>query len=218
MSEVTFSDSPAVVREAQSGSDRLLVCTECGREAKRLIRKELCGACYERARRNLPPRWKPLDPDIAELLLPVPGTSKTFARRVFHYLDASGDCWEWTGGQDGRGYGVIGRGGAGGGLIRAHSAVWQLLVGAIPDGMVFDHLCRNRSCANPDHGEIVPPGENTKRGYGASSGLGDREVCGFGHPLDGMRRSRGRKVRYCKTCARERVRAKYVPKSRPAAA
>jgi HNH endonuclease len=195
----------------------LRICAECGCPAERIIR-ERCSTCYERARRNgaisvrtLPP----LDPEFEALLLPVPGTNRTFAQRVFACVDASGDCWEWTGTLTDDGYGTIGRGGRGAGNIGAHCAVWQLLVGAIPDGMVYDHLCRNRSCVNPDHGEIVPPGENTKRGYGASRGLGARKVCDYGHPLDGMKRKpNGKPIRYCKTCVRERMRKAYVPKPR----
>lgn len=211
MSEVTVGDPPAEGRDTG-----LKVCPECGRNVKRLIR-EKCGACYERARQAgaEPVRtWPELDPEFRALLLPVPRTNHTFARRVFAYVDASGDCWEWTGTTDDNGYGIIGRGGRGGGNLRAHSAVWQLLVGAIPDGMVFDHLCRNRPCVNPDHGEIVTPGENTKRGYGVSRGLGARKVCNYGHPLDGITFVNGRAIRYCKTCARSKMRAKYVPTPR----
>jgi HNH endonuclease len=216
MSEATFGDPLAEGRDGGFVA-RLKVCTECGREAKRLIRKK-CATCYERARRAgaAPVRtWPLLDPEFEALLLPVPRTNHTFARRVFAYIDPSGDCWEWTGTIRDDGYGTIGRGGRGRGNMVAHLAVRELLVGPVPDGMVHDHLCRNRSCVNPDHGEIVTPGENTKRGYGASHGLGERKVCNFGHPLDGIiRNGRGRVVRYCKTCARDRTRAKYVPKPR----
>lgn len=199
-----------------SGAVQIKACSECGNTTQRIIR-ERCSTCYERARRTgaISVRtWPELDPELEALLLPVPRTNHTFARRVFAYVDASGDCWEWTGTTDEDGYGVIGRGGRGSGMLKAHGAVWQLLVGAIPDGMVYDHLCRSHSCVNPDHGEIVPPGENTKRGYGASFGLGARTVCGYGHPLDGIRKNRNKIVRYCKTCRREKQAAKYVPKPR----
>lgn len=194
-----------------------LACADCGQVAERIIR-ERCSTCYERARRTgvISVRsWPPLDPEVEALLLPVPGTNSTFARRVLAYVDASGDCWKWTGTIQDDGYGTIGKGGRRAGRMVAHRAVRELLVGPIPDGMVHDHLCRNRSCVNPDHGEIVTPGENTKRGYGISHGLRARKVCGYGHPLDGLRRKpNGKPVRYCKTCARDQMRAKYVPKPR----
>src|SRR5690242_8305886 len=116
--------------------------------------------------------------------LPVPGTSATFAARVFRYIDASGDCWEWTGATN-KGYGVIGRGGRGMGLAQAHRAVWELLVGPIAEGMEWDHLCRNHACCNPDHGEIVTPEENKRRGFGPGVLNAKRTVCDSGHPLDG---------------------------------
>lgn len=204
MSEVTFGDPPTEGRGGDPVAG-LKMCTECGRDVKRLIRKK-CGACYERQRRGSPARWAPLDPEIAALLLLVPRTSQTFAQRVFHYVDASGDCWEWTGTLNDDGYGVIGRGVRGSGNIQAHCAVWELLVGEIPADLNYDHLCRNHSCVNPDHGEIVPPGVNTLRGYGRSRYWSEAETCDYGHPLDGIRNRNGCIHRYCKTCNRLRMR------------
>jgi hypothetical protein len=48
----------------------------------------------------------------------------------------------------------------------AHRAVYELLVGPIPDGHHLDHLCRYRPCVCPDHLEPVIPKENTYRGNG----------------------------------------------------
>jgi hypothetical protein len=183
-------------------------CAECGREAKQLKRKK-CGTCYMRERRGGNARRRiPLDPDIAVLLLPVPRTSPSFAERVFTYVDAAGSCcWEWTGTKDEKGYGVIGRGGRGTGTMPAHCAVWELLVGPIPKGMHYDHLCRNHGCVNPDHGEIVTPEENKRRGYGIAVLYAKRGTCGSGHPLDGRLGARGGRetCRYCKTCARNKA-------------
>jgi hypothetical protein len=138
--------------------------------------------------------------------LEVPGASSTFPERVFSKIDIA-DCWEWTGATDRKGYGVIGKGRRGAGNMPAHCAVWSLLVGPIPSGMHFDHLCRNHSCVNPDHGEIVTPEENKRRGYGIGVLYAKRDSCKYGHPLDGVLGGRGGKetCRYCKTCARERA-------------
>jgi len=182
------------------------VCSECGRPAKRITRTK-CNACYERARHGKGLRkWPPLPPEITDLLLPVPGTSQTFARRVFSYVDF-GDCWEWTGTLGAYGYGVIGRGVRGSGNMPAHHAVWEMLVGPIPAEMNYDHLCKNHACVNPDHAEIVTPAVNTSRGWRPKM-FKARMVCEFGHPLDGRRRSKKRDgQRHCKTCNRERMRA-----------
>lgn len=203
MSEATFAEPSPEGRDDISGKRR--VCIECGRQAKRIIR-EKCNACYERARHGRGLRkWPLLDPELEACLFQVPGTSRTFARRVFSHVDASGDCWEWASAMSEGGYGKIGRGPRGAGEMPAHRAVWQLLIGPIPDDMEYDHLCKNHGCVNPAHGEIVPPAVNLSRSYSPSALYAKRKVCdNGGHPLDG-RRTRG--DRYCKTCNRERMRA-----------
>ena len=146
------------------------------------------------------------------LTLPVPGTSPTFADRVFAGIDFSGDCWEWTkANRDG--YGAVGRGGRGTGTEQAHRAVWLLLVGPIEPGLQIDHLCRNHACCNPDHLEPVTAEVNKARGYGIGALHAMRPTCRFGHPKDGIARPRGKRPhRYCKTCARAKSRSRYVPK------
>lgn len=76
---------------------------------------------------------------------------------------ADGDCWLWTGLTDIDGYGIIGEGGNNCRSLRVHRVVYQMAVGPIPEGMVIDHLCRVRNCANPAHLEVVTPAENTRR-------------------------------------------------------
>ena len=181
------------------------------------LRRGRCGACYKRLLRGAdsPVRRSGdlvLPPGIADLLLSVPNTSPSFPARVFSCVDSSGDCWEWTGTLDDAGYGVIGRGARGAGNMLAHRAVWELLVGPIPPGMQRDHLCRNHACVTPDHGEIVTPAENKRRGYSMAVLYAKRADCNYGHPLDGVTRTAGGTLRYCKTCAREKSRARYVPK------
>lgn len=64
-------------------------------------------------------------------------------------------CRDWNGKLE-RGYGRIGCGAIPhtSGPPRqwyTHRLAWTLLRGPIPDGLVVDHLCRNRRCINPDH-------------------------------------------------------------------
>jgi hypothetical protein len=83
--------------------------------------------------------------------------------RFWEKVDASGDCWDWTGALTQDGYGAIGEGGREGRTLMAHRVVFQLLGIAIPEGMEADHLCFRRRCVNPDHIEVVTPLENKLR-------------------------------------------------------
>lgn len=71
-----------------------------------------------------------------------------------------GDCWHWTGNLN-LGYGRIA-------INRkptyAHRWSYEYHIGPIPDGLVLDHLCRNRWCVNPYHLDPVPIAVNVSRG------------------------------------------------------
>lgn len=81
--------------------------------------------------------------------------------------------------------------------------------GAIPDGMVIDHLCRNKSCVNPAHLEAVTNRENVLRGVGLTAQNAKKSHCASGHPLSGENlaiirheRNGGYEHRYCRMCNR----------------
>lgn len=88
-------------------------------------------------------------------------TSEEFETRFWARVDKSGDCWLWTGGKSGDGYGSLQRERK---RLMAHRVAYELLVGPIPEGLVIDHLCRNTSCVNPSHLEPVTMEENVRRG------------------------------------------------------
>lgn len=74
-------------------------------------------------------------------------------------------CWEWRRSLTKDGYGRIDM------LVKhgvsyprmAHRISYETFVGPIPEGLQIDHLCRNRSCINPDHLEPVTAKENIRR-------------------------------------------------------
>lgn len=57
-----------------------------------------------------------------------------------------GECIVWTGASV-WGYGKFFS--KGGKSYRSHRFAYELFRGPIPDGLVLDHLCRNKLCINP---------------------------------------------------------------------
>ena len=45
----------------------------------------------------------------------------------------------------------------------AHRVLYERWIGPIQAGMTIDHLCRNTSCVNPGHMEVVTQSENSSR-------------------------------------------------------
>ena len=68
----------------------------------------------------------------------------------------------------------------------AHRVSYEHYVGAIPPGMVIDHLCRNRGCINPEHLRVVYPRQNTLENSLAVTALNAQKThCKRGHSLSG---------------------------------
>lgn len=92
----------------------------------------------------------------------VRAPGRTVEQRVFDRLAENPDtgCWEWQGALR-NGYGAVGINGC---VAYVHRWVFEFLVTEIPVGLVFDHLCLNRACANPQHVEPVTRAVNNARG------------------------------------------------------
>jgi hypothetical protein len=114
-------------------------------------------------------------------------------------------CWEWAGERNG-GYGRIRLDGR---WKRMHRLTYELLIGPFPNGLISDHLCRNRWCVNPLHLEPVTYRENALRGIGPTAVNARATHCLRGHPFDEAntiwRPSGGRDCRACRSAAHLRL-------------
>ena len=129
--------------------------------------------------------------------------------------DGPNDCWLWIGARKTGGYGSFmvfcdkRRGIAQ--FANAHRVSYELVKGPIPSGLTLDHLCRNTSCVNPEHLEAVSMAVNVLRGTGVSAINAAKTHCPKGHPFDLINTGysthyKNGRLRYCKTCNRERAR------------
>lgn len=120
-----------------------------------------------------------------------------------------GDCWVYSGWKNDSGYGIVVIGRKNGKRVRArvHRYVWERDVGAIPPGMVIDHVCRNRACCNVDHLKVVDRSENVLENSLSPSAINKKKThCNRGHEFtDENTYSYRPTSRQCKACMSERA-------------
>jgi len=131
--------------------------------------------------------------------------------RFWMKVDKSETCWWWIGARNPSGHGrfwVAGRN------VPAHVFSYELHVGPVPEGLHLDHLCEHPSCVNPSHLEPVTLWENLRRSPRTPARINSEKThCPQGHPYDEANTHITKKgARHCRTCARERARAKTAAK------
>lgn len=139
----------------------------------------------------------------------VPVEPEVRLRRKFEQ-GSPDSCWPWLAGVGQDGYGRFWDGTR---VVQAHRAVYELLVGEVPEGLTLDHTCHNddevchggpcehRRCVNPGHMETVNAEVNKKRGKSPPALNARKTSCVNGHPLVGenviVRRNGWRQCRIC---------------------
>lgn len=140
------------------------IIDECRKEGR--LRRGMCGAHYEKARRNgaftdaickqdecqskgTYRGYCHLHYQRLRTKSPEAFPEVTLSDRFWPHVEKTDTCWNWTGTHDGGApYGRIRNKGK---LLKAHRVSYEIHHGPIPANMVIDHACHNTLCVNPAH-------------------------------------------------------------------
>lgn len=123
--------------------------------------------------------------------------------RFFKYIavNSKNGCWVWTGSLT-KGYEsfvfCINKKAK---TFRAHRVSYSIFKSTDIHGLVIDHICRNRSCVNPDHLRAVSTRENVlENSEGVAATNSKKTHCPKGHEYDQKNTVIYNGKRYCNSC------------------
>lgn len=126
--------------------------------------------------------------------------SLTLRNRIENNSRKIGGCWVWQRSFYNSGYP---RTSINTKSVSAHRASYEVFKGAIPKDLQIDHLCRNKTCVNPDHLEAVTARINTLRAPNAIATINSLKThCLRGHEfsIQNTYSRKDRNERMCKKC------------------
>lgn len=126
-----------------------------------------------------------------------------FLHRLLRSAVRQGDCWKWSGAKTPPGYGKLWVNGR---CIYAHRLSYVIFKGTINNGREIDHLCKNKSCINPDHLEVVAHIVNLERAMVPTIINRLKTHCIRGHEFTENNTRRIGHWRICRECCRLRRR------------
>lgn len=146
------------------------------------------------------PAFEPVEQRFYKFISPEPNTG----------------CWLWTGTRV-DGYGVIAT--AKRKSVKAHRLSFEMLKGPLLDGLLIDHMCRNRACVNPEHlRQVDRRTNNLENSMGQSAINAQKIMCNHGHTYTEentkiyLKEDGSIKKRECIACAKRRNMARYKAK------
>lgn len=116
-------------------------------------------------------------------------------------LNKENECWNYKVYDKNYGYGIfrIGRE-----AYKAHRVSFLIFNGDLVDGLMIDHICRNRRCCNPDHLRQVTKRINAlENNNGVSAENIKKTHCPKGHELKEGNIVNHPKRRHCLICRRK---------------
>lgn len=134
---------------------------------------------------------------------PNSSDSDSLALRFFEKvskIDNATGCWSWKGAIDAHGYGSFVIEGL---TQKAHRVSYEISKGEIAEGLVIDHICKNKACVNPEHLRAISRIENVMIGDRPTAINARKTHCNKGHELKGENLKVYKGKRYCQKCKTE---------------